>query len=295
MSNAPAGEPSWNYTAYVVAVLDVQGQRQAMRDLPPHDDSPERQEQIKSLLRKSLGVREQVFETFLTSINSFNTQFDEAKLAQLAPEVRAEFVKIRTFKSKTYRISDTLITYFPIRSDGLLNSYDLLATFTALMHTMLVSNASKIPVRGGVELGWGINWHDAELYGPAFLDAYDLEEKRAEYPRVVLGKELSEYVDFLSSSPSADRRAHFENQMAGQVRSMICVDDDSAPMVDYLGQTAADLTKKGSIYGVNLFEEGKKFAEVERDRFAGEGNEKLRARYERLAKYYAKSEQFWRT
>lgn len=57
--------------------------------------------------------------------------------------------------------------------------------------------ASKKAFRAGVEVGLGTELDNGEIYGPVLYKAYELESKVAEYPRIVVGKELINYLTTL--------------------------------------------------------------------------------------------------
>jgi hypothetical protein len=50
-----------------------------------------------------------------------------------------------------------------------------------------------ILVRGGLAIG-ELYWDDHEIFGPALIDAYDLENKMAVHPRIVLDAVVSDYL-----------------------------------------------------------------------------------------------------
>ncbi|HKG38781.1 MAG TPA: hypothetical protein VKB25_07310 [Conexibacter sp.] len=73
-------------------------------------------------------------------------------------------------------------------------------------------------VRGGLSLG-SLHVSDHVLFGPALVEAYDLESRAAVHPRIVL------------SRPAA------ETQRGTAGGSMLMCDDDGQTFVDYLGAT----------------------------------------------------------
>jgi len=71
-------------------------------------------------------------------------------------------------------------------------------------------------VRGGLSLG-SLHVSDQVLFGPALVEAYDLESEAALHPRVVLS------------------RAAAETQRGTAAGSMLMCDDDGQTFIDYLG------------------------------------------------------------
>lgn len=71
-------------------------------------------------------------------------------------------------------------------------------------------------VRGGLSLG-SLHVSDHVLFGPALVEAYDLESRAAVHPRIVLS------------------RAAAETQRGTAGGSMLMRDDDGQTFIDYLG------------------------------------------------------------
>jgi hypothetical protein len=71
-------------------------------------------------------------------------------------------------------------------------------------------------VRGGLTLG-ALHVSDHALFGPALVEAYDLESRAAAYPRIVLS------------------RAAAETQRGTAGGSVLLRDDDGQTFIDYLG------------------------------------------------------------
>ena len=50
----------------------------------------------------------------------------------------------------------------------------------------------------GVEVGLGTELDNGEIYGPVLYKAYELERELPEYPRIVVGRELINYLTQLA-------------------------------------------------------------------------------------------------
>src|SRR5438045_4043107 len=59
---------------------------------------------------------------------------------------------------------------------------------------MLTSLAWGHPIRVGLDVGTGVEVERGQLYGPAVVKAYELESRAAEYPRVIVGDTLADYL-----------------------------------------------------------------------------------------------------
>lgn len=69
--------------------------------------------------------------------------------------------------------------------------------FNACCMLHLLALSLKRPIRGGIDVGLGIDLTDDEVYGPVLERAHFLESKVADYPRIVLGDDLTAYLDEL--------------------------------------------------------------------------------------------------
>jgi hypothetical protein len=94
--------------------------------------------------------------------------------------------------------------------------------------------AQGIPWRGGIDVGIGMEIFANEVYGPVLLSAYSLESTAAEYPRVVIGRGLINYLEFVHRLPPAEPLDAFAASMAGGAKEFICTSDDGWPMLHFL-------------------------------------------------------------
>ena len=81
--------------------------------------------------------------------------------------------------------------------------------------------------RGGIEIGAGIELSDGDLYGPVLNNVHQLEEKVANYPRVVIGKRLD---NFIHSEGQPVDIEYFPNSALANARDickgLVCQDND---------------------------------------------------------------------
>lgn len=59
----------------------------------------------------------------------------------------------------------------------------------------LLGLARHRPVRGAIEIAWGVEIRPGELYGPAVIRAYELESEVAQYPRIVVGPAAIKFLE----------------------------------------------------------------------------------------------------
>lgn len=104
-------------------------------------------------------------------------------------------------------------------------------------------------VRGGVAVGDLIHTNDF-LFGPAMIEAYQLESKCAIYPRVLISDSLFEVAML---APAEHHRAHEE---LAYVASHLCKDTDGCHYIDYVSWNAvvSVIGMENESYGSYLYE-----------------------------------------
>lgn len=86
--------------------------------------------------------------------------------------------------------SDNVVASYPIVDDEALSPADQMTMYLAMLSALVATIARKaldlsILVRGGISYG-RLYHRDGVVFGPAMVDAYLLESKVANYPRVVI-------------------------------------------------------------------------------------------------------------
>lgn len=156
-------------------------------------------------------------------------------------ERREEFANIVTRAAFQTGFSDSFVVAFPLQVDGVNErrsraraAYDLWSALLGLAVLSLESFAQGIPWRAGLDVGIGMEIFPNEVYGPVLLSAYTLESTVAEYPRLVIGRGLLDYLTFLERLPPAEPLDAFAARMAASSKEFICTSDDGWPMLHIL-------------------------------------------------------------
>jgi len=121
--------------------------------------------------------------------------------------------------------SDSVVISYPTYSNNCLFSaiYDIVL----LQFNMF---ANGFPMRGGISLG-AIHHQQDIAFGPALIDAYDLESKSAVYPRIVITE------DTVQKGLTKNPHNYHEEEM-NSVLGMLHKDSDGLYHVDFLNQRA---------------------------------------------------------
>lgn len=98
-----------------------------------------------------------------------------------------------------------------------------------------LSGDNIAPIRGAIELDWGVELSENEIFGAAVGASYEYESKIAQYPRIVIGKKLME---FLKSASCIDQPTNnyekINKYFAQECLKWIEEDIDGHFIVDYL-------------------------------------------------------------
>ena len=269
---------------YVVAFLDLVGQRDALQRMLRIPTTPAEKQEFIETARQSVG-------TVLAWRKDIAGFFDGAKRANLdltnwPAEFHDAFRALMQTEYTMSGMSDSLVIAVPLGGNDehwkAINGF--LDTILAISQSAARSLAIGIVFRGGLDVGIATLIDGNEVYGPALARAYQLESEVAEYPRFVVGRELLEFLETVTNQDPKTKRGEMAKQVAAFCRSMIVPDTDGQQMLDFLG--TAVWTAIGAPFPRELVTKGHDFVDGEYKRFQRAGDEKLASRYSRLLQYY---------
>jgi hypothetical protein len=167
-----------------VLFLDVLGQRDKFRGLALPTNASE-ETQVQEVLRQTAGFVLGLRDLFQTQFTLFEQGANASRFTtgQLSP--------------KFVGFSDSFIVSVPLQNDAgdLVPIVTVFSALSAAATMMLTSLASKHALRGGVDVGLAAELPTGEIYGTALERAYLLECNVAQYPRIVIGDELWNYLN----------------------------------------------------------------------------------------------------
>jgi hypothetical protein len=277
---------------YFVAFIDVLGQRhllREMRDIPEKTDQKEMGEFI-ALLKKTVGTvtgMRDLFHNFFEGLSGY--KFD---LSPFTPEQQKILSQVKSNPLKSHMFSDSVLLYFPLRDD--VNKVPVGGVYSALAaaaSTSIVMLASGHAIRGGIDVGVGIELSDTEVYGSALSRAYELERRTAQYPRIVLGDSLITYIQSKRSISRGDFFAAANKITAELCAKLIAIDADGVPFLDYLGEGFKQHIAKDSI--TDIVKKAYDFVMQESSRCQETRDSKLAFRYTLLRNYFEARLHLW--
>lgn len=229
-----------SYYYYLVAFIDVLGQREAFKgiDVFPADEDNETRERFIEAHEQTVFFIDSFRDRFK---EIFETYADEGESELKVPESKkSKFNEIRKVELKYKFFSDSILAYVPIKTEKYYSKIinGIFGVFGACGGMLLFSLAMEKAFRAGIEIGIGAELSNEEVYGPALFKAYDLESKIAQYPRIVIGDEVLNFLVGLSQRKleiSDKDDEQFCKNMADSCIEMIIKDVDGHPILDYLG------------------------------------------------------------
>jgi hypothetical protein len=278
---------------WAVGFLDLLGQRAALRkmDFLPDTRDQAKVDQLIEAVKGSVGViREfhRLYEIFREArpipgaIDPFRNLPAEAQ--QLAREWRSCEIRSTRF-SDGLMVCSSLVRssgHSPVRA-----VYELIGVSGTLM---LMSLAMEHPIRGGLDVGTATQLEDGQLHGPAVVKAYELESISAEYPRIVVGTTLADYLR-TKAEERGDLTTQYDAQLARSLREMLSQDADGLTIVDYMGKAFKD--NISNVVDRALVHKAQHFAEKSLRDFETKGDKKLADRYGRLVDYFDRRVDVW--
>jgi hypothetical protein len=282
-----------NVEWYLVVFVDVLGQRhllRQMRGLPEKTDQ-EQMAEFVILLKKTVGTVKALREYFERFFEGYNRQHFDLKDLNL--EQKRLFEQSYSNPLKLYMFSDFIIVFLSLRDD--INKVPMRGVYAALASaasTFLTMLASKRIIRGGIDIGVGTELSDKEIYGAALSRAYELESKMAQYPRIIIGDELINYIHWHQSKSEGNVFDAMNKIMADLVISLIAIDDDGFPFLDYLGKGFKQNIAKKSVKP-EIIKKAYDFILEESVRCQDSRDSKLAFRYTLLRNYFDHRMSLW--
>ncbi|MFW6275502.1 MAG: hypothetical protein ACOC2M_02600 [bacterium] len=290
------------YSAFVVASIDILGQREFFEEF---NDMEKVLLNFEKYSLKVQHAHKHTFDKVLKLRNDFAVFFNNIQESDAADHVPMDKKKIvsalRKVHLNQFNFSDTIIAY---TSFGI-GSADYFANVINGIYAILgscglfafSSLAEGKPFRAGVSFGLGAEIKDDarhEVYGPALYQAYKLENEKAQYPRVVISRQLVKCLMKVQEGRVSDFKSK-EDETVSRGLAEICLnfvsqDFDGQFFLDYLGpgfqKLFDDFDDQGKKHLEELYERALDFIKKEHRKWMAKGNQKLAARYFFLLNYF---------
>lgn len=279
---------------YIAASVDVLGQKEEFKDI---EDIPFDEESEKKLIEVSKETIAFI-EIFRDGFENLFSKAEIEPIVEVPEDKKEKFLELRKSADKKYQFfSDSMVVFASLGGEkwnaNAANSvFEILAGIGGMMLSTL---AVGKPFRAGIDVGLGIELKKGDVYGPALIKAYMLESKAANYPRIVIGNKLLHYLDGLSKkfpqiANQDEDDLEFCKIIANICLSMITIDLDGYPILDYLGEEFNKRILQKLEQSEKIKEEAFNFIkneyEIKRNSKEGEESRKLALRYYLLLNYF---------
>jgi hypothetical protein len=246
------------FRIHFVAFLDVLGQGDLLDGLKV-PATPEERAQCIGLLQKTAGA-------VLALRRNFQKQFE---------------AYVDTPKPNFWAWSDSMVTFLAMENGVKSQLQQIHRALVAVSTVVLTALANGIPVRGGIDIGAGLELSEKEIYSAGLRSAYLLESKRAQYPRVVIGSRAHQYVKAIGTETDHDQTT---KKLIGQIKGLIWSETDGAKILDYIGPEMVELAgAEKETHSQNLVKPAYDFIREEQEKVSDDPI--LGPRYVRLRSY----------
>ena len=273
---------------YCVSFLDLLGQRQALhgQGLLPTLGSEEEKQAFDQAIKDTIGPIQRLQISAEAMMRAaLGPHKNSPFRSSLAPELQREWGEMQRTHVTTQRWSDGLMLYVCLGDTDVKcpvkGTFNVFALAGGLC---FIGLASHCPIRGGIDIAWAVELHKGELYGAAVARAYELESECAQYPRIVVGPRVVDYMKAQKANTGQDRFSRFNGALADVCLSMLTLDADGLWFLDYLGETFQRLVSQEQ-HPV-LYRAALDYVTDQAKHHRVSGNTKLATRYSRLERYF---------
>jgi hypothetical protein len=271
---------------YCVSFVDLLGQRLEYEKegrLPDFKSAEEKEQFIKKL-RDTIGRIDALQGSSNTFLNAA-LDYKSPRREELQPDLKRTYDEMKKVHLKQQRWSDGLVYFVSLmEGDVKCPMCGVYTVFVATGGLCFLGLASKIPLRGSIDIAWAAELHEGELYGAAVAKAYELESQVAQYPRIVVGPRAVHYLIANINNSSSDIYSKFNRELAKICYGMLAQDCDGYHFVHYLGDVFHQIATKG--VHQELYQDSMKFVLEQCKKWRDERNTKLSLRYNQLLSYF---------
>jgi hypothetical protein len=272
---------------YCVSFIDLLGQRVSLQDqgLLPIFATEDDKINFNATLKESIGAIRRLqrqAETMLGPILDRNPESTfRASLPKEQHQIWDEMTQARV---TTQRWSDGLVSFVCLGdADIKCKMNGVYALFCSAGALCLLGLANRSPVRGAIDVAWGVELNPGELYGAAVARAYELESEVAQYPRIVIGSETVKLLTIHSKNPAQDPFSQIDKKLAELCLGMIIPDTDGHMILHYLGESFQFAATHNA--HAQFYESARNFAIEQFERHQANQDTKLAFRYSHLLNY----------
>jgi hypothetical protein len=275
----------WCY--YAAAYFDLLGQSNQLASISaipvensPPDDASDFWKLLKATAGRIRGFRELLVSYWSASLAAEDkirgtSDTETARLRTVLNDLRSRPLLFQGF-------SDTVMVFISLH--GLSAPAQVAAVDTLLRSCSILmpcALAGGLAPRGAVEIGTGIEIFKGEIYGPVLLSCHTLESQVADWPRIVAGPGLADFLRTYVRTQPATPEESAARAWAASVARWIRTDDAGVLYLDYLSHHI--LEQFDNPLFADAVAGALNQAQARLDEF--HDNPKIRGKYEKLVSY----------
>lgn len=278
---------------WVVAFLDILGYRSVLEQidvLPAFSESKEMRA-LEEGFGRAIRFRRRLIHEVNSFLASVNEPPDLSRVPQQARSMVGSCHRTRLIQSPG---PDHIILACSLQSDSghfpLRGIYNLVGAVAAAMLIQLSLGADDpndtLPLRGGIDLALGTLLQPENfLYSPALTRAYDLESKKAIYPRAIAGQRLIDFLDSHVEAQGSSPETGFQRSLAERTRNMFFKDRDGEIVLDFLGSEVRENLGRDQKIAYEVASSAWQYVQRARAQTVDAGDEGVAAKYTWLVEY----------
>jgi len=198
--------PEVEVRGYVTAFVDLLGLSNKLLQLDALCD-PQNHANAKQIIGRSLApvrTMRRAFEDFYRSFESHRDPVMEEQVHNLPLPLQQLWNETHTYESVVHWFSDCVSVSVPISENSDLTTMrGIFSMFSSLSVVYLQMLAMHQAIRGGVEVGYGVEITQGEVIGSSLAKAYRVEQV-ARYPRICIGGELLGMVEHYARQDTSE-------------------------------------------------------------------------------------------
>lgn len=282
-----------NVYNYAAAFIDILGQKDAMEGytLVPVVTAKEEKDAFMQVIRESIGAINNLHTMCQDYFDAYKN-YDSGRKNLLPIEKQSIFEDMKKTNIKFQRFSDGLVVYLSLGDESIkvpMNGiFGLMATCGILC---LLSLAKGKPIRIGLDIAWGAELNENELYGCVIAKSHKLENEIAQYPRVVIGDQFVHYLEVSSKAAHSDDFSLVNKKIADYCLEMITVDEDGYYIINYLGRGFKEYV--AAPLDDNIYLMAYNFVLTQLENARKKKDSKLGFRYSHLRNYFEVNRSVW--
>ena len=217
----------------ILAFVDILGQKNELNKLNKENLSDT---DIQNIFQNTTGNIENLRTELMGLFELINTQ----NYNIIENEKVSNDLEIESF-------SDLVIGYISLNQDkdnlGVygLAIYRLFESMNLLFISLL---AKGIKIRGAIDIGIATRLENNSIYGQPLANAYSLESKVADYPRIIVSSKLYKFIEDKIAETNNVQTEKANNKFLKETQLLIKQDIDGMYIINYLSDKSISLYKE---------------------------------------------------